>query len=610
MQQKEKKILDKKPKFCIEKCEKVPEKYRQIFALCGLNIDNFWIRRCPQDGLCGAHCVVQHAHLEEGLEAAKLLRRNINIKLVTHWEEYQDQFPFDVEGNEEWTETVGMETKTFKNRDEYKDFLLSKEAEGMWLTQTCLQVVADMYQAKVHTLEINVVGGRVRKGATDIEKEGNRVKARWTEIIPNPNFKGQGEFEDQVDDFFLLNSSLTHYDLLVHSESKLAEQGLVIKSKDTKYMEKDLKEVLLEKSADTTQTDASDTEEEDEHIHCAKGCPISKANTLEEEYWELKLAHDQLKEKYNMEKNEREEEDKKMKGKTTATKFRAEIRLLKSSYTAAIETVAEQTTKKEEALTMLKLLKDTEKAKSDLNMLEENPKIDNPAEEQEIGWTEVCRSKVKSNPISRTFICEKCEETFSSEKMLKKHTMKHIVRKEVLTDTQPERSDAKNPKKKYEYNCEQCEKICNSTYDLRRHMHTHHEPIVCYLCDEVIKSRYELMKHKEVSHKITKLMTCKFFLENRCFNKDDCLYSHKKPNESPNKNNTNKLESIKTNRQIVCKKGKKCDQKCDYPENAHMHIGDVRCHFQDKCTKEKCPFKHIKEHVSFLEVGPKKNRTS
>ena len=84
-----------------------------MFSLEGLNIDDFWIRRCPQDGLCGAHCVVQHAHLEEGQEAAKLLRRNINIKLASNWNEYQDQFPFDMEGNGEWTEKVALNSHSY-----------------------------------------------------------------------------------------------------------------------------------------------------------------------------------------------------------------------------------------------------------------------------------------------------------------------------------------------------------------------------------------------------------------------------------------------------------------------------------------------------------------
>ena len=480
------------------------------------------------------------------------------------------------------------------------------------MTQTCLQVVADMYQAKVHTLEINVEGGRMRKGATEIEREGARVQARWTELIPNPHIKDQGEFRDQVKDFFLFNSSMTHYDLLVHRESKLAEQGLVIKSKDTKSKEKQINQNVVEKSVKASQTNDSDTEDEDEHIHCLRGCPISKANTLEEEYWELKLAHEKLNEKYNNEKKEKEEEDKKMKGKVTAAKFRAEIRLLKASYSSAMETVAEETTKKEEALTMLKLLKATEKVKKDINMIEQRPTVEEIAEEPELEWTDVCRSKEKSSPPKTNVKCKNCDETFSTEKRLKKHAMKHSVRGEAQTKTNDKPhsdwSDNKSaetvesPEKKKVYHCDKCENICPSENVLKRHIHTRHEPIVCYLCDEDISSRYDLMKHKEVVHKITKLMTCKFFLEN------DCLYSHKNSDEPKNMEAFNNNKTHKTQRQIVCKKGKKCDRKCDFTENAHMHISDVFCHFQEKCTKERCPFKHNKAKESFFKGGNKNNK--
>ena len=119
-----------------------------------------------------------------------------------------------------------------------------------------------------------------------------------------------------------------------------------------------------------------------------------------------------------MKRRKKEEEDKKMKGKVTAAKFRAEIRLLKASYSSAMETVAEETTKKEEALTMLKLLKATEKVKKDINMIEQRP-VEEIAEEPELEWTEVCRSKEKSSPPKTNFKCKNCDETFSTEKRLK-----------------------------------------------------------------------------------------------------------------------------------------------------------------------------------------------
>ena len=100
------------------------------------------------------------------------------------------------------------------------------------MTQTCIQVVADTYQTKVNMLETNVVKGRLRRGVSELEKEGARVGSRWTVMSPNPNVQDQGEFVDQVKEIFLLNSSMNHYDLLVHRESPLAKQGLVRNEKD------------------------------------------------------------------------------------------------------------------------------------------------------------------------------------------------------------------------------------------------------------------------------------------------------------------------------------------------------------------------------------------
>ena len=324
----------------MEKCENIPEIYGKIFSLKGLNINDFWLKRTAKDGLCGAHAVVQHAHLEEGVVEAMMVRRNINLKLVSNWEEYEEDFPFDKKGDGDHIETVRMETKEFNNREDYKNFLRSKDSEEMWMTQTCLQVVADMYQAKVHTLETNVVQGRIRKGATELEKEGARVKARWTVTIPNPNFENQGEFVDQVQDFFLLNSSLTHYDLMVHRESKLAEFGLLKKLNKTS-----------ENKVESTQAveNESESEDEDQQIICngpepgyCLNCPISKANTLEEEYNIVKLELVKLRRIIENDKIEREEEDKRMGGKVTASKFRADIRKLKADYADAMKVMAEE----------------------------------------------------------------------------------------------------------------------------------------------------------------------------------------------------------------------------------------------------------------------------
>ena len=228
-----------------------------MFYLKGYNIDDYWIKETPKDGLCGMHCVVLHAHLQEGVEVAKLVRRNTNIKLVSNWEQYEAEFAFDKDGNGSHSETIGMETIEFENVEEFKNFLRSKESEEMWMTQTCIQVVADTYQTKVNTLETNVVRGMLRRGASELEKEGARVEARWTVMSPNQNYQNQGEFADQVQEIFLLNSSMNHYDLLVHRESPLAIQGLVVQAKEETVREvpKEENNYVKEKEVESDTSD-------------------------------------------------------------------------------------------------------------------------------------------------------------------------------------------------------------------------------------------------------------------------------------------------------------------------------------------------------------------
>ena len=122
-----------------------------------------------------------------------------------------------------------MTTQKFYHEDNYLSLLRHPDGERMWITQTDLQVVADLYQKKVHILETGVPEGRLRPEATDLEREGRKVGARWTVLEPNPNMIHVKDFHDalleEVGDIYLLNSSLSHFDLLVHKNSRLAKKG-------------------------------------------------------------------------------------------------------------------------------------------------------------------------------------------------------------------------------------------------------------------------------------------------------------------------------------------------------------------------------------------------
>ena len=380
----------------------------------------------------------------------------------------------------------------------------------------------------------------MRKGASEIEKEGARVRARWTVMSPNPNIQGQGEFVDKMQEIFLLNSSLTHYDLLVHRESKLAEQGLPQKVEPNgikKHKQKQHEEVVEVKD----DSDKSDSEEE-EHIHCANGCPISKANTLEEEYMILNAAHKNLKDKVCEDKKERDEEDKKMGGKITASKFRAQIRILKSSYAEAMTAMHEEITKKEQALSTVKLLKATIKAKEDTETIMEE-KTGAAPEGGSNRKTEIetaVSQKTTSETVSEDTKSIWAEVT--SKRKPARNEKEHVQTSGGGKNIQTHKTISTS------YDCKKCSKSCLSQDDLRRHIYARHEALECHLCEETIDSRKELNQHKRNKHNITKLKTCKFFLSNSCLNNDECLYSHIKLTESEDLETTS--EESQTVKQI------------------------------------------------------------
>ena len=78
----------------------------------------------------------------------------------------------------------------------------SKEAETMWMTQSDLQVAVDLYSTTIHTLETGVPRTRLRENPTQIEQEGFKVKARWTEIKPLDTATGNKGYVEEVGNIY------------------------------------------------------------------------------------------------------------------------------------------------------------------------------------------------------------------------------------------------------------------------------------------------------------------------------------------------------------------------------------------------------------------------
>ena len=251
-----------------------------------------------------------------------------------------------------------------------------------------------------------------------------------------------------------------------------------------------------------SDSDSDSDSEEEEHIHCANGCPISKANTLEEEYMILNAAHKNLKDKVCEDKKERDEEDKKMGGKITASKFRAQIRILKSSYAEAMAAMHEEITKKEQALSTVKLLKATLKAKEDTETIMEE-KTGAAPEGGSNRKTEIetaVSQKTTSKTISEDTNSSWAEVT--SKRKPVRNEKEHVHTSGGGKNIQTHKTISTS------YDCKKCNKSCQSQDDLRRHIYARHEALECHLCEETIDSRKELNQHKRIKHNITKLKTC------------------------------------------------------------------------------------------------------
>ena len=294
-----------------------------------------------------------------------------------------------------------------------------------------------------------------------------------------------------------------------------------------------------------------------------------------------------------------------MGGKITASKFRAQIRTLKSAYAEAMKAMHQEITSKEQALSIVKLLKATVNAKEEVET-NTSPKA---GEVPDMGPSTVINTETEVSPNTTTKSASKVTN-FSWAEVTRKRKpatkeQEHLPAS-VEKPIQPHTNDLKS------HDCEKCNKTCTSQDDLRRHIYARHEALECHLCEETINSRKELNHHKTTKHNITKVKTCKFFILNSCLNNDECLYSHTKPTENEGiegeEYQTKNTDIRKKKRQVVCKRGKKCNRECEFLEEAHMNIRDVLCHFQEDCTKATCPFKHNVNRKLFLGIGLKTSK--
>ncbi len=209
------------------------------------------------------------------------------------------------------------------------------------------------------------------------------------------------------------------------------------------------------------------------------------------------------------------------------------------------------------------------------------------------GCDEIFKTKLDikehlKNKHSRSMMyeCSQCNDKFKTENILANHvTNKHTMQK-----------------------CNHCPKEYSNKFELRRHNWRSHEQINCNFCGLTLENRHDLKRHKEDEHRVTQVPDCKFYMDGKCVDNDECLYKHEK---SQKQTSSEKSLEIQTNSNeiIFCKKGLKCPRdECNIGNIGHRKISDVPCKYKQNCKKVSCPFRHSIEKSDFQlirRINPK-----
>ena len=168
-------------------------------------------------------------HILENEEEGISIKKKVNNHMADHFESfYQDKITLPYE------ELIGVKGTKVKieSKEEMIEFLRSKKSLSAWSNCQELSAVANLFNINIHIFTY----------------EGKH--GWWSQVCPDPEMASFAEFNSGwAPDIYLHNSSNTHYDLLVKEESRLANAGLVGKTRSDELEgndKADLEKVLLE----------------------------------------------------------------------------------------------------------------------------------------------------------------------------------------------------------------------------------------------------------------------------------------------------------------------------------------------------------------------------
>ena len=600
----------------------IDEKYTSILLEAGINRKDFIVYKSKADGACASNCTAIHVHHEQNL--GPYVRRNVNEYIVQFWPFFKAYYKFP------HTQMVGPKLKSFLNEEEFLNFLRKDPTSGwMWMDHIDLQVVANLYQMRIHILTTNI---------SNMEEP----KARWTHLVPDERLQEFRKMNVDSLDMFLLHYSDVHYDLIVHKESILATEGDINERRIRKEKESE-SEINVEKEEESgefgpgymgwrmnenekvspKQTRLQNTENMFICVECdkifgtteeltkhkrlshdakrpvnCKSCGKTVTNQedrekhmkvcheelmkskeyleLKKEFEDLKVEYEKLKIAYNELVNkvgDKDGEDSNLK------KLKAEVKKLKNDYKIMNEAIQKETLERNKAETKLKVLKDTVSAKEKLETYKakEAEKVKDVEENDDSSmvvddevWEEPRRRnrKRKNSLTSQSWsFCKKCEQTFSTQDQLKKHERSH---------TQEESSV-----------CSVSENKFKTMNELGVHEKSHEPEKVkqrysCNICGHNLETQAKLWEHKKDHTSISS--------ENKRVKCNKCEKDY---------SNMSKLRrhDWRAHREIDCNI---CDEKLksreeikDHRQIKHRMPRKIACKFFPDCIDEdECLYSH------------------
>ena len=180
---------------------------------------------------------------------------------------------------------------------------------------------------------------------------------------------------------------------------------------------------------------------------------------------------------------------------------------------------------------------------------------------------------------TKSYKCTKCDDTFSTMGLLRRHSKQKHPLNAVFSQADQEEQT------RQEITCTKCNFFCETNDMLKQHVEKDHltrQEISCSRCNFLCETKDILKQHVEKEHiKYQRKRPCTFWLNGYClYSDEECRFSHEEPEMDQN---------------TICSYGMNCRKtNCvfNHPKP---------CHFQQNCRNSNCRFWHFNQEY-FLDL--------